>query len=670
MDVFAASHGLAALVASALTAHLAIGWRGGRVGAWLVGLMVLNTLWATLSMAWSLTGHLALLYFATLFEVAREGAALALIITLLGGAKRMWVLAALALVLTFFAGSVLLLSPPGLASARLQAQAMLALSVIGLSAVEQLWRNTPPTSSRGIKPLCLALAALFGFDLYIHAEAALFGMPAQDTWAIRGFVVTLCLPLLWLFGARNPDARLAVTLSRRLVFHSAALAACGSYLLLMSAAGFYVRDFGGRWGPALQALLLFTGALLFVALATSGALRAALRISVAKHFFTLRYDYRETWLKLTATLAQAKSFNDAAARITQALADLVESPAGALWWRDEHGDFHPAAHHDLGPLNACEPHTNPALQSLINCPGVIDLATPGQAPQLEVLHALPNARLIVPLNRHGVLQGFVILMPPRIPLDINWEVRDALKTAAAQAVSDLSHWHNFDALLTARKFETANSLATFTLHDLKNCVAELSLLLSNAKRHGANPQFQQDMLTTIEHVVSKMRALMNAMQQGVHESKVGEVDVASILENLIGKMALQQPAPRLHIERSASVQADATRLTRVIGHLLQNAIDATDANGGVWVNLGLKGNHAVIEIHDTGQGMSEEFVRDRLFKPFQTTKSAGMGIGAFETQQYIRALGGRIDVTSTPGQGTSMAVRLPLAASPPRSLSA
>jgi signal transduction histidine kinase len=107
------------------------------------------------------------------------------------------------------------------------------------------------------------------------------------------------------------------------------------------------------------------------------------------------------------------------------------------------------------------------------------------------------------------------------------------------------------------------------------------------------------------------------------------------------------------------VLADAERLERVLGHLIQNAIEATPRDGGIAVTLYGDAAEARLEICDTGSGMSEEFVRERLFKPFDSTKSAGMGIGAFESREYIHELGGRLQVRSAPGSGTTFSVHLP-----------
>jgi signal transduction histidine kinase len=107
--------------------------------------------------------------------------------------------------------------------------------------------------------------------------------------------------------------------------------------------------------------------------------------------------------------------------------------------------------------------------------------------------------------------------------------------------------------------------------------------------------------------------------------------------------------------------AHEDRLEHVIGHLVQNALDATASRGKVLVRLRREQQSAVVEVEDTGVGMSPDFVRQRLFKPFETTKAAGMGIGVYESLQYVAGLGGKLLVDSKPGVGTKVSVVLPLA---------
>jgi putative PEP-CTERM system histidine kinase len=203
-------------------------------------------------------------------------------------------------------------------------------------------------------------------------------------------------------------------------------------------------------------------------------------------------------------------------------------------------------------------------------------------------------------------------------------------------------------------------MSAFVVHDLKNLVAQLQLMLRNAQKHVANPEFQRDMLETVEHVVGRMNQLMLQLRSG--ETPIENprpIDLAA----LVGRVQSIRSAGRkgLRVVAAPGVVANGheDRLERVIGHLVQNGFDAAGDNPQVTVRVFREADRAVVEVTDNGVGMSAEFVRDQLFKPFQSSKASGMGIGAYESQRYVASLGGRMDVRSEPGAGTQVRVSLP-----------
>jgi putative PEP-CTERM system histidine kinase len=204
-------------------------------------------------------------------------------------------------------------------------------------------------------------------------------------------------------------------------------------------------------------------------------------------------------------------------------------------------------------------------------------------------------------------------------------------------------------------------MSAFVVHDLKNIVTQLSLMLKNAERHRANPEFQQDMLMTVEHSVERMRQLMMQLREGATPTgSACGVNLSDAIERIRKEKAGQGREVEVQLQQKLVARGHEDRLERVIGHLVQNALDATPVSGRVTVSLDRRGDRAALEVGDTGHGMSAEFIRERLFKPFQSTKREGMGIGAYESAQYIRELGGEMLVDSEPGTGTRMTVLLPL----------
>ncbi|HKP66054.1 MAG TPA: XrtA/PEP-CTERM system histidine kinase PrsK [Casimicrobiaceae bacterium] len=543
----------------------------------------------------------------------------------------------------------------------------LILAVFGLALTEQVLRRVQPQMRWGIKPLAVALAGVFGFELLLYADAMLFGRLDPDIWVARGFANVIVLPFIAVATARNTGWTVDLHLSRRAVFHSTALLVSGAFLLAVAGAGYVVRFFGGAWGRALQIEVLFASLLLVVLIASSGRFRSKLKVFVSKHFFSYRYDYREEWLRFTRTLSIESAEQNLQVRTIVALADLVESPAGTLFMRDVNRGMIASARWNHPAADLAE-RSHSSLTGFLERTGwIVSVpeyrADAARYPGLELptwLAALPSPWLIVPLMSGSELLGFVVLMTPRTTIDVDWEIRDLLKTASRQAASYLGQVRASEALLEARKFDAFNRMSAFVVHDLKNLISQLTLMLKNAQRHRDNPAFQADMLATVEHVVGRMNGLMLQLRTGSAQpvDSPRHVDV----DALVRRVCATKSASRV-IDVASQGPLDTVahedRLEHVIGHLLQNAIDATTAAGSVSVSVERRGTMVVIVVADTGRGMTHEFVRDRLFKPFETTKSSGMGIGVYESVQYVSSIGGEISIDSKLGEGTTVEVRLP-----------
>ena len=277
------------------------------------------------------------------------------------------------------------------------------------------------------------------------------------------------------------------------------------------------------------------------------------------------------------------------------------------------------------------------------------------------LISIPDAWLIIPLLFKNHVLGFVLVKRSEVQKTINWEDRDLLKIAGQQAASHLAQHQSDQSLIEARQFEAFSRLSAYVIHDLKNILAQQSLIVTNAKKHRLNPAFIDDVIHTIENSVTRMTRLMKQMRSGERGISTSDVKLVGVLSRVIKQRSGQQPVPILESTGSDPVvHADRQQLSTVFGHIIQNAQEATDENGRIIVRLATNNDQAVIEIEDTGSGMDIDFVRDNLFKPFNSTKGlTGMGIGLFESREYIRSLGGEIFVKSTPGVGTQFSIKLP-----------
>lgn len=638
-----------------------------------------SALWGWFGLALLLTGQPLLLFVSALSDLLRYGAWYGFLLMLLrpdqpqrAPAGMFWMATvAVSLVvfglmaMTFVALRINVLGD----TSKLMLLSSMAAPVFAMVLLEQVFRNATEDSRWNIKPLCLGLAGAFLFDLYLFSQAVLFTRLDGDALSIRGVVHTLMVPLLLLSISRRSDWISKIRISPKAAFHSATLLIAGVYLIFISSVGYYVRYFGGEWGPALQLALVFFALVVLGVMLLSASVRARLRVFLGKHFFRYRFDYREEWLKFTRTLSAKNSPQEMGQQVIRGLADMLESPAGGLWMKTKgEAAFSQTARWNMAQTHDKEDANSPLCQFMMRSGWVINLEEYrsysrryGQLKLPTWLQGLAQAWLVVPLMVGDELIAFVVLASARTRVDVNWEVNDLLKTAGQQAASFLAQMQATEQLLEVRKFDAFNRMSAFVVHDLKNIVTQLSLMMKNAKRLGNNPEFQQDMLLTVENSLERMRQLMLQLREGATPSGTAfGVNLGGIIARIEAVAAGRGRTLEVQLAESVVTRGHEERLERIIGHVVQNAFDATDASGRVWLNLDRLSGLARIVVGDTGQGMSQDFIRDRLFKPFQTTKQAGMGIGAYESFQYVQELGGKIVVDSEPGQGTRVEIRLPL----------
>lgn len=661
------SHAAAAVAYGVLATLLALSRQSTGQGHWLLAAVAGTALWGALVIASLLSSSASVPLLGHAADALR---ALLWTLCLLAalpssgweGAKRLLtigaaVLAALALILPTLVGdeSVLL--------------ALLGSAVLGCLTIEQLFRNSDAEQQRVLKPFLLAITAIFGYDLFVFADAVLVSSIDPNLWAARGLVATLAVPVLLISAKRHPNWTRTLFISRQVVFYSTTLTGTGLYLLAMAVAGAVIREEGGRWGGMAQ-LGFFVAALVVLALALSSArLRAAGRRFIIKHFYRHQYEYREEWLGLIRTLSVSDRELPLDKRSIKALADIVDSPGGQLWLDKGAGAFEPFASWDA-PFPSTEYGTHSPLPRFLREQGwIIDSDEHERDPELyghafrEQPESLPPKSVIVPLFHQNELLGIVRLVRPERMPQLNYEDHDLLKTAGRQVAAFLAHDLAMEQLAETRQFEAYNKLSAFVMHDLKNLLSQQALLVENAKKHQHRPEFVADVIRTVDHGVQRMRRLLRQLEPDASSAHEQRVELNALLHEAIAASAKNgKVIPTFKGHRPIWVHARADRLGSVVGHILTNAQEATEPGDVIEVSLDERGGRALIEIRDSGAGMTEEFIRRRLFKPFETTKgNSGMGIGVYQAREVARSLGGDIAVKSNVGAGTTVSITLPLA---------
>jgi putative PEP-CTERM system histidine kinase len=248
----------------------------------------------------------------------------------------------------------------------------------------------------------------------------------------------------------------------------------------------------------------------------------------------------------------------------------------------------------------------------------------------------------------------MVFCEPKLGPQLDYEDIDLLKTVGSQVAAVLRQYQADELLSEGRQFEAYNRLTAFLMHDLKNLIAQQSLVVRNAARYKHNPEFVDDAIETIDNSVQRMERLLEQLRQGRLSATPERVNLARVAADAVSRHSGGRPVPELGNIDDNYVRADPEALASIVSHVIRNAQQACDPDAGcVTVSVDCNGDRAGIQIEDNGSGMDEAFVRDRLFRPFDTTKgSQGMGIGAYQVREFVEQAGGQVHVESEPGRGT------------------
>jgi putative PEP-CTERM system histidine kinase len=536
-----------------------------------------------------------------------------------------------------------------------------------LVLAHNVYGQAAPASRSHIRLAMLGLAFFWFYDLNLYTVLYLGSAGAHRLVEWRGLVAALTAPLLAL--ATRDESGWRIRVSRAATFQSLSLLAICAYFALMAIVATALRGSGVDWSAALMVVVLAVMTVAAMVLLPSARARSWAKIKIAKHLFEHRYDYRLEWLRFTETLGRAgPDAPPLTERIVKAFADVVDAPGGLLLVGDGSAPSVAASWNWPGEIpSASALNDTQRLWSEIDASGhtiEIESLRSGKAlPAPEWMVEDPSVWAAVPLLHQQRLVGLVVLAAPEYRRALDWEDFDLLRTAGNQAASSLAEAMGQEALANAQRFEEFNRRFAFILHDIKNLVSQLSLLARNAERHADNPEFRADMVATLQSSVGKMNELLTRLAPR-SSARVQRIEAQPLRPILTAAIATRRGERDVQLRGEANLCAlvDSAALEQAVGHLLQNALDASSGTP-VTVRVGADQGSIVVTIADKGIGMDGDFIRNRLFQPFASSKSGGFGIGAFEARSLITAMGGRISVDSRPGEGTTFTITLPAAES-------
>ena len=544
------------------------------------------------------------------------------------------------------------------------------VAVGALMLLHNLYAGAAASSREILRWSTIGLAGVFAYDLNLYTIAYLSGAYPAFLMGLRGVLCGVMAGTLAL-GANSKSAGLQFRPSRAVTFQTLSLLVIGSYLLFMVLVTRSLAFIGGDIARASQMVFLVLAIVVAVSWLPSHRMRGWLRVTATKHLFQHRYDYREEWLRFTRTVGRGSSasasFHE---RAIKAIADITDSPSGLLLVPNEEAQLElsqrwnwpmievPGVAGEFALTGLLERH-NHILDLDEARAGIDHHGELAQVPQWLI--DAEDVWALVPLIHFDRLVGCVVLGRPRVTRKLDWEDFDLLRVVGQQLASYLAEQAGQQALMDASRFDEFNRRMAFVMHDIKNLASQLSLLAANAQKHADNPAFRADMLVTLRASSEKLNALLARLGRygagPVHA--IGEVDLSAVAKGLEHRFSNAHSVCVTSSEE-ALVLADAEALEQALIHLVQNAIDASDENAPIYLTASCDALNGRLDIVDAGCGMTPEFVRTGLFKPFVSSKQGGFGIGAFEAREMIKAMGGRLQVESREGVGTRFSVVLPV----------
>jgi putative PEP-CTERM system histidine kinase len=539
---------------------------------------------------------------------------------------------------------------------------LLVYLVAALIQLEQTLVHTTATDRRKIQFEILGSGAFLAVLIIFYSQSLIFRTINMQLIPMRTVALVAALAMMFCSRLKRGIGSVNVYISQQIACKSAVLLAVGMYIIFLGFVGEGMKYFGSGFQRSMMfSFVFFVGLALFIIL-LSETVKRRVTLFIHKNFYQNKYDYRKQWIQFTERLSASQTSDNLMGSIVSEFCDTFGMETGALFILNQERDtYRQAAGIAMDSYDVTFGINDTSIKLLSGKKWIVDLRDNVTAPEDDIHRFFfreTAACFIVPLFMNDEVDGFILLGSPQNPEEIyTYEDFDLMRTLAKQTSSALLNLRLSDQLACSRELAAIGKVSTFVMHDLKNLVSAVSLLLENAQEHISSPAFQKDLLMSLGNTVIKMRTIISRLKH-LPEKNSLQLTPVDLLQMAHDTAALVNGRTLEVTGTTVIAEADREELQKVALNLMLNAVEATDSSKSIKVEVGEKGS-PFIRIKDEGCGIPAAFLQHVLFKPFTSTKKQGMGIGLYQSRQIIEAHGGRIEVESNIDLGSEFTVWLP-----------
>ncbi|HWR69395.1 MAG TPA: XrtA/PEP-CTERM system histidine kinase PrsK [Desulfomonilia bacterium] len=551
-----------------------------------------------------------------------------------------------------------------------QSVLLLVGSIIFIWIMENILRSSQGASRRILKYPALGSISVGAALCMTSIFRLSTNIITNDILTLSSLITLAGIAFLIFFSIRFKLFEMDIFVSRYVVYHSITFISMGAYLLLTGLVILWIQHLGIKASLVMTGFIVFLALILLAVYLVSPEVKARLRFFINTHFFSNKYDYRKEWSELSGYLSIAFKENQIIHVTSQVILDSMYIRELSFWLKKGNGYSNsfsfPRPSGDTS-IRGDHPFTDYLRENLFFLRRLPTRAGDEKWEDLVKNHGefleANNIELAVGMMVGKEPIGFIAVGRENPGTPYGQDDIDLLMAIASQASSALAKAWFAEKLAENKEIDTYNRMSATMLHDLKNAAGHLSLILQNAPRHMDREEFRTDMIDTIGQALARIDKVMGKLQTipEQEEFRPKSFEAGPFLEDLLGRMKARLEGIELikDIDETLQLNTDPDLLERVLENLIVNAAEAVGGDGLIIITARMDGESPIVSVSDNGEGMKEEFIREKLFKPFQTTKRKGTGLGLWQVKNMADQLGARIEVNRNPDCGVTFSVWLP-----------